>query len=496
VGPAGRLARWARRSPLTAGLLAALLVVLVGGLAGVTYLWRLAEANAETARREKAEADVQRGRAEEGFGQAREAVNEYFNKVSGSKALKTPGLEPLRKELLQAALTYYQDFLRQRADDPALQREVAWAHARVAQISRDNGDFATAAREAQQAATMYEQFVRDNPGDDALAQRLAWIYSELGMAQGGLDRRDEELQTYHKALAIRQRMAEAAPSDPYAQSRLAWSYANIAECLGGQGKLDEARPYFEKSCAFWQTSCAADPDSPWTRSQWALTCQNLGNLHAMQERHEEALRYYRQSHGLRLQLAGKTPDDPETRWQLAMSYDRLGNGCKETSRLPEALAAYEKARDLEEKMIRDYPAAAGRFRGALLDTCYGLTEVQLALGRPADAAATARRRRDLAPNDPDRLYGVACHLALCVPLIGKGKSEPTAAEAERRRCADEAMEVLRQAVAAGYKDWPPLEEDPDLAPLRGRPDYRELLKAKDGAAGGGPAGARKPSPGP
>src|SRR5262249_60493428 len=44
VGVVGRLWRWSRRRPLLAGLAAALLVSLAGGLAGMTALWLQAEA--------------------------------------------------------------------------------------------------------------------------------------------------------------------------------------------------------------------------------------------------------------------------------------------------------------------------------------------------------------------------------------------------------------------------------------------------------------------
>ncbi len=39
-----------------------------------------------------------------------------------------------------------------------------------------------------------------------------------------------------------------------------------------------------------------------------------------------------------------------------------------------------------------------------------------------------------------------------------------------------AVELLRQAVAKGYKDIEHLKKDDDLKPLREREDYKKLVK--------------------
>jgi hypothetical protein len=78
-------------------------------------------------------------------------------------------------------------------------------------------------------------------------------------------------------------------------------------------------------------------------------------------------------------------------------------------------------------------------------------------------------------------------LALCIPLVGKGKNELTTAErAERNRYADQAMDALRRAVDNGYKAADRLRNDPELEPLRSRDDFKKLLgevesKSKPGA---------------
>jgi hypothetical protein len=58
----------------------------------------------------------------------------------------------------------------------------------------------------------------------------------------------------------------------------------------------------------------------------------------------------------------------------------------------------------------------------------------------------------------------------CVYAVASGKS------ADRKmEYADRAMELLRTAVNAGFKDAAHLKQDRDLDPLRDRADFRQLL---------------------
>ena len=73
-------------------------------------------------------------KAEESFAKARAAVNDYLTAVSDDPRLKAPGLSPLRAQLLQSALGFYQEFLSERADDPTLRKELAAVYYKVGTI--------------------------------------------------------------------------------------------------------------------------------------------------------------------------------------------------------------------------------------------------------------------------------------------------------------------------------------------------------------------------
>jgi hypothetical protein len=75
------------------------------------------------------------------------------------------------------------------------------------------------------------------------------------------------------------------------------------------------------------------------------------------------------------------------------------------------------------------------------------------------------------------LYNAACVYAVVA-----------AREPVGNRHAGQAVEVLRQAVAKGYKDAAHLKTDPDLAALRGRADFRQLVADLEAKAKAPPKG--------
>jgi tetratricopeptide (TPR) repeat protein len=143
---------------------------------------------------------------------------------------------------------------------------------------------------------------------------------------------------------------------------------------------------------------------------------------------------------------------------LALSYAALG-------RHAEALKFHEETLALMKATLGpDHP-----------DTLRSMGNLALsyaALGRHAEALklheeTLALQKATLGPDHPDTLntiYNIACVHALMIP-----KSSDPARE------ADLAMEWLRKAVAAGYKNLAHMKQDTDLDPLRKRDDFQKLM---------------------
>jgi tRNA A-37 threonylcarbamoyl transferase component Bud32 len=130
IGPLGRAWRWAKRRPAIAGLIAALILVIGGALAGLTSLYISADRD-----RRAAETNLVEARAN--LRVAVDAIDRYFVRVSGDGRLKEHDLRALRQSLLQSAAEFHEQLLTRHADDPQLQTELAKSLSRLGLLTAE-----------------------------------------------------------------------------------------------------------------------------------------------------------------------------------------------------------------------------------------------------------------------------------------------------------------------------------------------------------------------
>src|SRR5262249_11152648 len=97
------------------------------------------------------------------------------------------------------------------------------------------------------------------------------------------------------------------------------------------------------------------------------------------------------------------------------------------------------------------------------------------LDQPA-AVRAAERIRDFGWDPPGNAYDACCCLMRCIPVVQKDDQlDAGKRQAAVRFYGDQAMAMLRQAVAKGYKDAAHMSKDQDLDALRQRKDFKDLL---------------------
>jgi tetratricopeptide (TPR) repeat protein len=190
-----------------------------------------------------------------------------------------------------------------------------------------------------------------------------------------------------------------------------------------------------------------------------------------------ALTSYEAARAIEQTLADADPNFTEFQIGLANTYLETGDALRLTGQPARARASYEKALAIIERLIKARPASAGYLQVFLVFGLKGLGAAQQATGQAADAVASWRRSiasdERIRSSYNETLYSLAgCHARLG-GIAGTTGSGLSAAEGAAE--FDRAMVVLRRAVAGGYRNLLWMTRDPDLDPLRARPDFQVLM---------------------
>ncbi len=325
--------------------------------------------------------------AQVNLAKARQVVNEYFVRVSESSLLEDPTFEPLRKELLHAALGYYQDFVKQNADDSGLRAELAAAYFRVSYIHFVLGSEEDLLTPYEHGLALLEDLVRTNSNAADL-----WIPHtgrfRVAPAQFHVQRPAEALGTFKRARSLLEEMARQRPDSLALRADVALCYMAIGTLQGDLNHWSEAAEAKKAACEHWNQLALLDPEK--RHYQAALVTQSmdlsqyLERLWQMPEAEEAA----RQSHDLAEQLVQQQPT-PNHRALLGWSWLHQAGRLERAGELEAAEDAYRRASTAYEQLARDYPKVP-RYRTQSFSAQCSLGCLFWESGRHAKAATTFR----------------------------------------------------------------------------------------------------------
>ncbi len=470
-----KLSRWGRRHRTLVAAASLLLITAVAGLSVGTVL--LSQANARTERQRQL-AEVSFQKAEANFRKAREAVDEYFTKVSESKLLNVPGLQPLRKDLLESARKYYEQFLRDRGTDRTVRADAAQAWYRLGLIESEVGTEAEAAKRLQQAVAMYEALARDYPGELNYSYRLAIALNDLSNRQYMLGLDSDALRTMQRSIEIRRHVAMENPRVPDGQKGLGTSLMNCGYLLERTGRAAESMPLYNEARDLYERLIRDHPDVADYRHRLSTVFRNIAGLHEKSGRLDEAFKAAGSCRDLLEGVVRDHPEDLNFRYSLAWTMHWIGSFHHfRTDRHAEAIPYYRRAIELLERLVRENPEVR-TYPPTLANTYCYLGQVLREAGNEPEVSDLSRKALALFERiDKEGLakpYDIACLRSLSSDLVRSIGKDPAAVE-RSRRLTDQAMEALRQAVDGGYRDLAWISIDPDLEPLRSRDDYKALI---------------------
>ena len=199
--------------------------------------------------------EVARVEAETNFAMAQKAVDDYLTNVSENTLLKeeeSVDLRSLRRDLLKSALTFYEDFVAQRKDDPLLRQQLAKAYFRVGQITREIDSLTQAMGAFRSAQGIWEPLVGANPKNRELSANLAECFLAIGKLDSFNGNYRSALVTLGRSRAILEHLWQENPAEaalPIQPGRLLFRDRNRGAKLD---ETDQSLAILEKARAIQQ----------------------------------------------------------------------------------------------------------------------------------------------------------------------------------------------------------------------------------------------------
>ncbi|GIW96456.1 MAG: hypothetical protein KatS3mg110_4497 [Pirellulaceae bacterium] len=346
---------------VAAGAVAA--AVLMACLAAFSAVqWKRAERNERAANEERRRAVAseqqairERDRADRNATRARKAVENYLVRVTENRLLKQADFHDLRKQLLLAALPFYQAFVQERSDDPHLESERGKAHRYLGLLHSELGEHQQAISNHDQARQIFEKLAAEFAGVPEYRLELALSYNNLGNEFSQTGRPQEAEAAFRQAVAVGEKLLADFPDAAQYRQALAGSSYNLGNLLHEGRRLHEAEAAYQQALVLRKKLAAAFPAEPQYRQELAMTHNVLGMLFQDYNRVKESEAEYREALAIQEALVRDDPREPAYRGALSLTYNNLAYLLSHAGRHREAEAAYRKAWDLTEKLSRDFP---------------------------------------------------------------------------------------------------------------------------------------------
>jgi serine/threonine-protein kinase len=341
-----RARRWlGRHRTLAASAAAAALVAVLSLSVATAFL--------QVAHRRQREA---RGRAEENFRLAQDAVDRGFTRVSDNPLLKAQGLEKLRAELLAQAKDFYERMARAEDAEPSVQAERGRAYVRLAEITDETGDRAQAILFAKQGRAIFAQLTREHPGVVAYQGELADALGRLGLCNEHDARYAEAQGWFDRALAVAETLVRAHPDNPQHRRRLAETLYRLgALCQQHTNQPDRARDAYEQAVPLYEGLSREQVDDPGHRLMLAGALSSLGNFYSNTGRADRADALYEKAFALAERLVAEQPDLPKAQALVAYILQSKGLAYHKAGQSARAMDAFDRALPVYERLARAHP---------------------------------------------------------------------------------------------------------------------------------------------
>jgi serine/threonine protein kinase len=380
--PWGRLGRWGRRNPVVATLASSLTLLLLAGLTTVTLLWQQAAWNEELARSSQ-------NRTTAMFQQAHRAVREFHHVLFTEEQYNAPEFQPVRRELLEKTLKYYQAFLEQQIDPALLRADIADAHYQLAFVHSTLGAKEEAARLFRESLPWWRQLLEEHPDSSEYRYFLGKTLHALAWLAHGEGDLSTSRALYAETLETWKVLVDMNPDNAGHQVDLATFLHNFACLHASCDELELALQQLTEAQRLAQKVLTGSDRRSDARLQLAGTYSKLGALRVVQKEFSQAAEDLNQARELFSESIHKSIRVPDSERGLAEVLRRLGKLHRKQDDLSQAAQYYGEAQARLERLAIDFPDMA-RIKETLASNCQALAAVHEDLGEFEEAGKRYR----------------------------------------------------------------------------------------------------------
>lgn len=385
--------KWSRRHrPVVWSAASAAVLVLV------TAVVLLAVSNVRIAR-ERSIAEMRRQQAQDNLRDARQAVDDYLTRVSENTLLQEPVFEPLRKQLLQDALRYYEGFVEEHADDLELQAELAAAYLRMSSLQYHLGPEEDWLPACQKGLDVLEGLLATRPDVSELGSLRNGVAHFNAVSLWHVRRPDEALRTLERARSLLEQLVTAYPTVERFRQDLALMHMLIGVMHEGEDDQVEFSRSYQQAANLWQDLIDANGSDPQCWSARAVSLVLLSTSLAVRGQAREAEAAFQQALEIVGGMAAEAPGVPGVQELLAYVTWISGIALEELDRLDESEAACRRALEAQQLLAEQHPGVP-RYRYAICSMRHRLGEVLWRLKRTDEAAEQFREFLLLADQVP------------------------------------------------------------------------------------------------
>ena len=528
LGSIERTWRRCRQYPVVTALIATVALSLVLGTSVSAYF--AIEANiravSETKLREladqerriaKAHEDLAvdaQGKSAESLKDALAAVEQMLTRVSQERLANVPQMEPVRKELMEEALKFYQKFLKENHDDPLIRRETAGAYRRMADIYRRLGRHVEAEECYLKAFEMFGELETQSALEPSIRNDLSAAHFEVATCYCYLDRPSEGERHFRLAVEFAEQLTNEFNNPEYVEQwvvaatllshaigatqpdeaesilrrnlTLAKSPHSLERChsvfgihLVNQGRNSEAVPLFRKAIKYCELIIAEDPTSNWRQSSLADNLSWLGTVLTGLGELEEAESVLERAVNLYDKLAADFPFGPDNHTGQAWAHHNQALLLGKLNRKEAAEQATRESLELFKLLAAKFPSTSNFAvtainqvlnHGSHLEES-GRTDEALQVYR--EAFALAEKRIDEKSPRLDQWHGLVQAQVAIGRLLGQ-RGDVSASEAAFRRAVE-----IQLALESAFRNRTTVRRDLAQCHLRAAESFNSASRWRD-----------------